>query len=114
MLAPVSQMNPASLEPDIQLPEFRITHQMIESAPWLAISLTQNVVFIDAAALRKAEDLIESCEACNPEGAEIPFDNILDRVTGSDPSVTDYVLEEPAKCLSCRCEVLEKTLVVPA
>jgi hypothetical protein len=26
----------------------------------------------------------------NPEGAEIPFDNILDRVTGSDPSVTEF------------------------
>jgi hypothetical protein len=34
----------------------------------------------------------------DPEGAEIPFDNILDRVTGSDPSVTDYILEAPAKC----------------
>jgi hypothetical protein len=28
---------------------------------------------------------------CNPEGAEIPFDNILDRLTGSDPKVTDYM-----------------------
>src|SRR5215510_1928257 len=26
------------------------------------------------------------------EGAEVPFDNILDRITGSDPSVTDYIL----------------------
>jgi hypothetical protein len=34
---------------------------------------------------------------CNSEGAEIPFDNILDRVTGSDPSVTDYVLESAGK-----------------
>jgi len=53
------------------------------------------VVLIDAATLCKAEKLIESCEHCNPEGAEIPFDNILDRVTGSDPSVTDYILEVP-------------------
>jgi hypothetical protein len=35
------------------------------------------------------------CEACS-EDAEIPFDNILDRLTGSDPNVTDYVLEVPA------------------
>ena len=48
----------------------------------------QNVVLIDVATLHKAKRLIESCEHCNPEGAEIPFDNILDRVTGSDPSVT--------------------------
>src|SRR5262245_36163232 len=33
--------------------------------------------------------------------AEIPFDNILDRLTGSNPSVTDYVLEAPARCLRC-------------
>src|SRR5215510_13731565 len=48
---------------------------------------------------------------CNPDGAEIPFDNILDRVTGSDPSVTDYILEQPAKCPNCRREILEKTLI---
>ena len=50
----------------------------------------------------------------NPDGAEIPFDNILDRVTGSDPSVTDYILESPAKCPNCRREILEKTLIEPA
>src|SRR5262249_40524646 len=38
--------------------------------------------------------LIEVCEGCDSD-AEIPFDNILDRVTGSDPSVTDYLLREP-------------------
>jgi hypothetical protein len=64
--------------------------------------------------LREAERLIESCEGCNPEGAEIPFDNILDRITSSDPSVTDYVLEQPGKCPNCRREILEKTLVEPA
>ena len=73
----------------------------------------QNVVLVGAATLREAEKLIESCEHCNPEGAEIPFDNILDRVTGSDPSATDYVLEQAAKCPKCRREVLEKTLVEP-
>ena len=58
----------------------------------------QNVVLIDAATLKKAEQLIDSCEHCNEHSAEIPFDNILDRVTDSDPSVTDYILESPAKC----------------
>ena len=62
----------------------------------------------------QAERLIESCEHCNEEGAEIPFDNILDRVTGSDPSVTDYILETPAKCPNCRREIVEKTLIEPA
>jgi len=69
---------------------------------------------IAVAILHEAQSLIESCEHCNPEGAEIPFDNILDRVTCSDPSVTDYILESPAKCPNCRREILEKTLVEPA
>jgi len=60
----------------------------------------------------KPTKLIESCEHCNR--AEIPFDNILGRVTGSDPSVTDYILEQPAKCPKCRREILEKTLVESA
>jgi hypothetical protein len=74
----------------------------------------QNIVLVDSTSLRRAEGLFESCEHCNPDRAEIPFDNILDRVTGSDPRVTDYVLEMPAKCPQCRREILEKTLVEPA
>ena len=74
----------------------------------------QEGVLVEAGTLHEAERLIESCEHCNPDGAEIPFDNILDRVTGSDPSITDYVLEYPAKCPNCRRAVLEKTLVEPA
>jgi len=57
--------------------------------------------------------LIESCEHCHPDDADIPFDWILDRVTGSNPSVTDYILEAPAKCPNCRREIFEKTLVEP-
>ena len=74
----------------------------------------QVVVLVQSATLRQAEKLIETCEACNEEYAQIPFDNILDRVTGPDPSVTDYILEEPAKCPNCRREILEKTLIEPA
>jgi len=73
----------------------------------------QNVVLINTATLQKAERLIESCEYCNPEGAEIPFDNILDRVTGSDPSMTDYIPETPGKCPRCCHQINEKTLVEP-
>ena len=45
------------------------------------------------------------------EGAEIPFDNVLDRITGSDPSVADYILEALAGCPNCHRDILEKTLV---
>ena len=68
---------------------------------------------MDPGTLRKAERLIESCERCNQDGADIQFDNVLDRITGSDPSVTDYILEVPAKCPNCRREILEKSLVEP-
>jgi len=73
----------------------------------------QNVVLINTTTLREAERVIESCEGFNPEGAEIPFDNILDHVTGSDPSVTDYILEAPPKCPHCKRDILEKTLIEP-
>jgi hypothetical protein len=49
----------------------------------------QHVVLVTAETVRGAGELIESCEHCNPDGAEIPFDHILDRVTVADPSVTD-------------------------
>jgi hypothetical protein len=61
--------------------------------------------------LRHAEQMIESCEHCNPDGAEIPFDWILDWITASKGNVTDYILEQPAKCPNCKREILEKTLV---
>jgi hypothetical protein len=38
----------------------------------------------------------------------MPFDHILDRLTGSDLSVTDYVLEVPAMRLQCGAEINEK------
>ena len=53
------------------------------------------IVLINAATVRKAAALIETCEHCNEEGSEFPFVVILDRVTGSDPKVTDYILEVP-------------------
>jgi hypothetical protein len=36
----------------------------------------QVVVLVDSAPLHQAERLIESCEHCNEEGAQMPFDNI--------------------------------------
>ena len=74
---------------------------------------TPEIVLVDAATLHEAESFIESCEYCNP-AAGIPFDYILDRITGSDPTVTDYVLAQPAKCPNCRHDVTEKTLAEPA
>jgi hypothetical protein len=35
-------------------------------------------------------------------------------VTGSVPSVTDYIFAAPAKFPNCKREILEKTLIEPA
>jgi hypothetical protein len=71
----------------------------------------QIVILVDATTLRRAEVLIAFCEHCDEESSEYPFDVLLDKVTGADPSVTDYLLESPAKCPTCKRDVLEKTLV---
>jgi hypothetical protein len=57
--------------------------------------------------------MILGCESCHPDEAEIPFDWILDRVTGRRGSTTDYILTEPAHCPNCKSELSEKTLVEP-
>jgi hypothetical protein len=43
----------------------------------------QNVVLVDAATLHDGERLIESCEHCNPDGAEIPL--ITSSIALQDP-----------------------------
>ena len=66
---------------------------------------------IDAVTLLRAEKSIESCENCNPTNAEIDFAWILDEITGSDSTVSDYIPESPAKCPDCRREIIGKTLL---
>jgi len=36
---------------------------------------------------------------------------VLDRITGHDPAITDYIFEAPANCPQCRRPINEKTLV---
>jgi len=45
------------------------------------------------------------------EDAEIRFENILNRLTSSDPSISDYVFEAPARCLQCGAQITEKVFV---
>jgi hypothetical protein len=70
----------------------------------------QHVVLINAATLQKAQRMIAGCEGCS-EDAEIPFEKVLDRLTGSDPTTTDYILKMPTQCLQCGAAINEKTLV---
>jgi hypothetical protein len=74
----------------------------------------QVILRIDAASLRKAERLILSCEFCNSAGAQLAFVTVLDGLTGSDPTITDYVLEAPARCPHCHRNIVENTLIEAA
>ena len=62
-------------------------------------------VLLDSKTLRTAEQKIASCESCTPDTAEVPFDFLLDCVTGYDPETTDYILQEPVCCPACGAEV---------
>jgi hypothetical protein len=70
------------------------------------------LITIDADAIRRAEQQIESCEHCHPDDAEIPFDWILRNVTGKHGPY-EFMLSEPACCPNCKHAITEKTLVEP-
>jgi hypothetical protein len=69
-----------------------------------------NLVLVDAETVRRAQQFISGCEHCCPE-AEMNFDYILDEITGSDPTVTEYIMSEAATCPECSSLITEKTLV---
>jgi hypothetical protein len=70
-----------------------------------------NIVRVDKEMLRQARQLINGCQACSSY-AEIPFDSILDRVTGRDPALTQYVFTEGSiRCPRCMRHLSESTLV---
>jgi hypothetical protein len=46
--------------------------------------------------------MVLSCESCQPDQAQIPFDWILDRITGRSGAMTDYILTESARCPTAR------------
>ena len=68
------------------------------------------VVTVDAAQIRQAVSKIEGCEHCHPDDSELPFDWILERVTGRSGMV-DFMMVVTARCPNCRREISEKTLV---
>ena len=70
------------------------------------------LVTVDSAIAKKAEQRIESCEHCHPADAEIPFDWLLAEVTGKRGPY-EFMLSEPARCPNCKHEITEKTLVEP-
>jgi hypothetical protein len=73
-----------------------------------------DILLIDEALLKDAEGWIVSCENCSLETAQYSFDQILDSLTGSDPTKTEYVLCREAICPGCHNGIKERTLVCPA
>jgi hypothetical protein len=71
-----------------------------------------DIVLVDSDLLSEAEEWIGGCERCSDQ-TEFSFDQILDSLTGCDPTKTEYLLEREGKCPLCRCAVNEKTLVCP-
>jgi hypothetical protein len=71
------------------------------------------LVPVDANVIRQAEKLIDGCEHCHGDDADIPFDWILDKVTGRSGATTDYILTEPARCPTCKHAIRDKTLIEP-
>jgi hypothetical protein len=69
------------------------------------------LVVVGGATLVSAQQMVLSCEYCHPDEAQIPFDWILDKVTGRSGATTDYILTELARCPACKHEITEKTLV---
>src|SRR5215831_18975922 len=70
-----------------------------------------NIVLLNESELSEAQAFVVACEFCSSM-AQIPFDYLLDAITGCDPSVTEYVMSHRMKCPRCFCGLTEKTLVV--
>jgi len=58
-------------------------------------------VRVELDTVRLAEQQVASCEHCTPEDADVPFDFILDTLTGCKPETTDYTLAQFGSCPSC-------------
>ena len=84
----------------------------IETTHPAAASLDDlNIVLVDSSTLHKAHKLIGGCRMCSRH-ADIPFNSILDGITGGDPTNTRYILAEGSvKCPRCRRNVRENSLV---
>jgi hypothetical protein len=77
----------------------------------LMTALEIDVAFVDEPMVFGAEEWVSGCQHCD-ESAAIPFDYLLDALTGCDPRLTEYLMSRIAQCPRCGGEINEKTLVV--
>ena len=69
-----------------------------------------DVAFVEEPTVFGAEYHLSGCENCT-EAASIPFDYLLDALTGCDPRLTEYLMSRLAQCPRCLGGINEKTLV---
>jgi hypothetical protein len=76
-----------------------------------AASSGELIVVVDPATLQKAQNLIVGCAQCTGV-PEIPFKCILESVTNTDPTATQYILTAgSATCPRCGGSITVDTLV---
>ena len=68
-----------------------------------------HVAFIEEPFILSAEDFLSGCHSCD-ESAIIPFEYVLDSMTGCDP-LSEFLMYRLGKCPRCFGEINEKTLV---
>ena len=69
-----------------------------------------HVMFVSAETLGHARKLIRGCQACSPS-ADVPFEEILDRVSGHRAAVTRYIFLGSVTCPRCWGRVAATTLI---
>ena len=68
------------------------------------------IVLVGERTLQIVRSRLLGCGSCDDD-AQIPLDGFLDQITGSDPTITDYIIERPLTCPYCGAAITEKTLV---
>jgi hypothetical protein len=69
-----------------------------------------HVMFVSPETLGRVRKLISGCQACS-RSAAIPFESILDRVSGHRAAVTRYILLGSVTCPRCCGRVGVTTLI---
>ena len=69
-----------------------------------------NIAFINDPLIVGAESYLLGCHKCD-QRSSLPFDYILDALTGCDPRFTEYLMYRLAQCPRCHGAINEKTLV---
>ena len=81
---------------------------MSEGLKWCAEEF--DVILIDEPTVAQTERWLLACEHC-AENAVLPFDSLIDALTGAEPLAIEYLMCRPARCPACSSRIAEKTLV---